>query len=70
MPLTPQELVHVLVDERIRYEKQLIDEQRSSGGDVFLPQEFYSADQRLGFPALGWRNGRVVSVRPGGIGYW
>jgi len=65
MPLTPQELVHVLVDERIRYEKQLIDEQRSSGGDVYLPQEVYSADQRLVFPALGWRNGRVVSVRLG-----
>jgi hypothetical protein len=65
MPLTPQELVQVLVDERIRSEKQLIEEQRSSGGDVYLPQEVYGVDQRLVFPALGWRNGRVVSVRPG-----
>lgn len=65
MPLTPKELVQVLVEERIRFEKQLIEEQRSSGGDLYLPKEIYSTDQRLVFPALGWRNGRVVSVRPG-----
>lgn len=65
MPLTPQELVQVLVEERIRNEKQLIDEQRSSGGDIYLPREFYKTNQKLVFPALGWRNGRVVSVRPG-----
>lgn len=65
MPLTPQELIGILVQERIRVEKQQIERQRSSGGDVYLPKEHYSVNQGLIFPALGWRKGKVVGVRTG-----
>ncbi len=34
-PQTPGELVDALVGERIRREKQSIEEQRSSGGDLY-----------------------------------
>ena len=64
-PLTPQELVAVLVDERIRYEKFSIEQQRSSGGDLYQPKGSYIATQNLVFPALGWQRGQVVLVRPG-----
>ena len=64
-PLTPQELVAVLVDERIRYEKFSIEQQRSSGGDLYQPKGSYIANQNLVFPALGWQRGQVVQVRPG-----
>jgi len=64
-PLTPQELVEVLVRERIRNEKLAIEKQRSSGGDIFMPKEHYTISQRLVFPAQAWRSGQVQAVRPG-----
>lgn len=64
-PLTSGELVDALVRERIRREKLEIEEQRSAGGDVYVPKEHYEPDQSLVFPALGWRKGRVTNVRPG-----
>jgi hypothetical protein len=64
-PLTPQELTTALVEDRIRREIRAIEEQRSSGGDIYFPKENYEADQSLVFPALDWRRGRVLSLRPG-----
>lgn len=65
MPMTTLELVEILVQERIRFEKEQIEQQRSSGGDVYLPAETYQPDQMLVFPALNWRKGKVLAVRPG-----
>ncbi len=64
-PLTTEELTNVLVEERIRREKQTIEEQRSSGGALFYPKERYKSQDALVFPALGWRKGQVLEVRPG-----
>lgn len=64
-PLTPQELVEILVVERIRMEKLAIEQQRSAGGDLYMPINHYSVDQRLVFPALAWKRGKVIGVRPG-----
>ena len=47
-PLTSQELVEVLVKERIRQEKIAIDQQRSAGGDVYLPKEQYNNQSQKG----------------------
>jgi hypothetical protein len=65
IPLTSQELISALVEERIRREKIEIDRQRSSKGDIFLPKETYSPGQSLVFPAFEWRSGQVISSRPG-----
>jgi hypothetical protein len=65
VPMTSRELVNALVKERIRREKQAIEEQRSSGGDLYQPKETYKVGQKLVFSGLGWRRGAVVSVRPG-----
>jgi hypothetical protein len=64
-PLTPRELLVALVEERIRRETQAIEQQRSAGGDLYLPKERYMPEQKLVFPALGWRRGEVIDIRPG-----
>jgi hypothetical protein len=64
-PLTPQELIEVLVKERIRREVQKIEQQRLAGGEIYLPEKTYDIDQSLVFPALGWKRGNVVGIRDG-----
>ena len=64
-PLTTEELVAALINERIRAEKSTIEEQRTSGGDLFQPKGAYKKNQNLIFPALGWQHGRVTGIRPG-----
>jgi hypothetical protein len=64
-PLTPSSLAAVLVDERIRLERERQTKEQKNIGDVYLPQETYQKDQRLIFPALGLKKGTVVNVRPG-----
>ena len=64
-PLTPQELINVLIEERIQLEIKAVEQQRLSGGEVYLPKEKYDEKQQLVFPALGWRQGEVVKKRSG-----
>ena len=64
-PLTTRELLDALVEERIRREMQALERKRTSAGDVFLPKERYSVDQKLVFPVFNWKRGEVVDVRPG-----
>lgn len=64
-PLTPQELINVLIEERIQQEIKAIEQQRLSGGEVYLPKETYETKQQLVFPALGWRSGEVAEKRSG-----
>jgi len=64
-PLTPNELVEILVGERIRKEKQEIERRRSSGGEIYMPKEHFEKAQKLVFPQLAWKQAEVVEVRPG-----
>jgi hypothetical protein len=64
-PLTPEELISVLVAERIQREIQTIEQQKLDGGVVYLPKEQYDVDQKLVFPGLGWQAGIVINTRPG-----
>jgi hypothetical protein len=64
-PLTPQELITELIDERIQREQNAIEEQRLAGGEIFLPKDNYKVDQKVVFPALGWQQGEVIAERPG-----
>ncbi|MBN2551040.1 MAG: hypothetical protein JXB15_17900 [Anaerolineales bacterium] len=64
-PLTPQELVAALIDERIRHQKIELERQRTSGGDLYQPKGTYKSRQKLIFPALNWQRGEVIGVRPG-----
>jgi hypothetical protein len=64
-PLTPEELISVLVEERIQREIRAVEEQRLAGGEIFLPKDTYDVNQKLVFPALNWQQGEVSAVRPG-----
>jgi hypothetical protein len=64
-PLTSLELVEALVKERIQRRKVEIEHQRMSGGDLYQPKLSFKTGQKLTFPALDWKHGTVVGVRPG-----
>ncbi len=64
-PLTEKELVPVLVDERIRSEREALAKQRNSIGRVYLPEGHYKVGDDLVFPAFAWKKGKVTSLRPG-----
>jgi hypothetical protein len=64
-PLTPQELISVLVEERIQKEIKAVEQQRLDGGEIYAPKEKYDLEKQLVFPALNWRQGKVISKRPG-----
>ena len=64
-PLTARELVSVFIDERIRAERLALQQRRQAGGKTYLPRETYQVDDDLIFPALNWKHGKVLGVRPG-----
>jgi hypothetical protein len=64
-PLTPDELMKVLVKERIRKEKIALENQQTSSGKIYYPKEKFEVGQNVIFPALDWKIGRVLAVRPG-----
>jgi hypothetical protein len=64
-PQTTGELVKILVQARVRSEKQLIEDQRTSGGQLYMPKDSHDLRQTLVFPALNWRRGKITSKRAG-----
>jgi hypothetical protein len=64
-PLTSPGLAAVLVEERIRLEREVQTKEQKNIGELFLPKESYKKGQKLIFPALGLKKGTVAAVRPG-----
>ena len=64
IPLNETELVPILIEERIRVEREDLVKQRKSGGRIYLPGERFTAGEKLVFPALNWKKGKVASTRP------
>jgi len=64
-PLTSPEILAALVNERIRLEKLAIEKQRTSGGDIYKPENTFKVNQDLVFPAFSWEHARVVGIRAG-----
>jgi hypothetical protein len=64
-PLTSPELLSSLVKERIRQEKLAIEKQRTSGGEIYKPEDSFKIDQDLVFPAFNWQHAKVTAIRPG-----
>ena len=64
-PQTTEELALALINERIRGVIEDLSSQKTSEGAIYLPKEHYKPGQSLSFPALDWKQGKVVSVRPG-----
>jgi hypothetical protein len=64
-PQTPQELTYAVIEERIRSEKQALEREQKTGGDLYLPKGQYNAGQTLVFPAFAYEKGQVTAVREG-----
>ncbi len=64
-PLTSDELIEALVENRIEVEKEIFEEKRLNGGDVYLPAENYQVGQKLVFPVFDWRQAEVIDTRSG-----
>ena len=64
-PLTTSELLKILVDSRVRAEHEARLKKQRGEGKIYLPKERYEIGERLVFPAMDWKKGKVLSVRPG-----
>ncbi|MDD5370003.1 MAG: hypothetical protein PHQ40_13025, partial [Anaerolineaceae bacterium] len=64
-PLTSKELTAAVVERRIQREKQSLEQHLPAEGKLYIPKDHYQVGDILTFPALGWKKGKVVAVRPG-----
>ncbi|MBU4225895.1 MAG: hypothetical protein KKC71_08755 [Chloroflexi bacterium] len=64
-PLTEKELLPVLVAARIAAERASLLKKQQGDGKIYLPKEHYQPSEKLVFPSLDWRSGKVVTVRSG-----
>ena len=65
-PLTPEELMLALVNDRLERERKSIEKRRSEGGDIYVPKERYKVGQNLVIPAFAWRQAKVARQSPAG----
>jgi len=64
-PLISEELMPILIDQRISREKVLLEKKRLDGNDIFYPKDQYDVGANLVFPAYEWQKGVVVGLRSG-----
>jgi hypothetical protein len=64
-PLTVQELIPLLVNERNSREKQLVKSKQKELGRIYMPSDKYRVGDKLVFPKFDWKEGKVTMVRPG-----
>ncbi len=64
-PLSPEALAEALVAERLRREREALEQRRAGDRLIYLPKGRYEVGARLIFPALDWETGEVIAVRPG-----
>lgn len=64
-PLTSEELMPILVEERIEREKIRLEKKRLDGNDIYFPKDQYEVGDKLVFPASEWQKGEVVGLRDG-----
>jgi hypothetical protein len=64
-PLTTRDLSAAFVDARIKTERALAAKKETASAKNFLPKEKYQVGDYLVFPALNWKQGKAVQVRPG-----
>ncbi|MCK4801190.1 MAG: hypothetical protein KAS84_04305, partial [Anaerolineales bacterium] len=64
-PLTSEELIPILIGERISREKVRLEEKRLDGNDIYYPKDQYEVGNKLVFPAYEWLKGEVINLRSG-----
>jgi len=64
-PLPSDALAEALINEHIRFEKDILREKQQQNGDIYYPKVTYTIGDKLQFPALDWLSGKVTEVRAG-----
>jgi len=64
-PLNGRELTTVLIGERLRAEREAEAKKQKNSGAAYLPKDEYKKGQTLILRAFGYKQGQVLSVRPG-----
>jgi hypothetical protein len=64
-PLTSEELMPILVEQRIQRETAELEKKRLNGNEVYYPEKHYEVGARLVFPAYEWSKGEVLGTRSG-----
>lgn len=65
IPQTAEELVDAMVRERIRIETEGLTKRQTGDSVIYTPNERYQIGDILSFPALNWKQGRVIDIRQG-----
>ena len=63
IPQTTGELTKVLIQERIRQEKENLKNKQSGSGEIYKPMDRHAAGDKLSFPVFNWSSGKVIDVR-------
>ena len=64
-PLTSEELMPILVDQRIEREKVRLEKKRLDGNDIYFPKDTHAVGDKLVFPVFSWQKGEVIGTRDG-----
>ncbi len=64
-PLTVCDLSIEFVEARIKAERLDAESKQKAGGKSFLPKEKYQVGDELVFPAVAWKQGKVIALRAG-----
>ena len=64
-PLTPRELVAVLITERIRFEQLALKTKRQANSKTYFPKDSFQVGDELVFPSMNWKHGTVKAERAG-----
>jgi hypothetical protein len=64
-PQTTEELLKAVILDRLAREKKQLADKQKQRGRIYIPAESYSVNESIQFPILGWKEGKVISTRPG-----
>lgn len=64
-PLPSDKLSEALIKQRIKIEKEKLEERQKKNGEIYLPKMEYNVGQKVQFPAINWVSGVVSDVRKG-----
>lgn len=65
IPLPSDKLSEALIKQRIKSEKEKLQERQRKNGEIYLPKMEYEVGQKVQFPAINWVSGVITDVREG-----
>ena len=64
-PLSTDELVSILVENRLEREQQSAEDKKAGDVKSYLPEDSYTVGEKIVFSSLDWETGKVINIRQG-----